>query len=477
MLDMSPYVLPQEDDCGAEQGEENEQPRANALTRTPEALKNCREDTSYHHVSTDSAHLLYRLSAVIVHVGGSPESGHYTALVRCGSWWYLTNDDTVTRVALQDALSQQAYVLLYERVSLLDRHSQVGLSKLDDALSPLLHTSSRWASPFPAALASIGRSAASSIVREPGRLVSHSSAYNTTSGAPVASTAVLSTPGELGSAGGYFSSNSRAGTNPLFSSAKLAARDAIAVDSAMSTRDFNGNRDSKSYLVEVQQKAAASSAPASFVSAQENKKIHNRTSDQRPATEVPSSRVYSGFSRRRLFSSLNIFTFSSSKSKREIHVRKLNVLGQHQRPSREGDQLAGGNTGYLTPGTRRARVDGFFLPAEQHWGKSPVPATTEKETETATETGLDAETDDAPSQEARKAQQDEENEMGGVDNSPKRRRLNVNNAGSGDGNVHYVRTTEVPQVTAGDTRDRQRKKASSWVSFIPEKIRALFSAK
>jgi hypothetical protein len=78
--------------------------------------------------------LLYRLSAAIVHLGRSPDAGHYTAYVRHGAdrqqpgyggSWFLLDDEVVRRVPVAEVQAQQAYILLYERV--VDRAGPCGV--------------------------------------------------------------------------------------------------------------------------------------------------------------------------------------------------------------------------------------------------------------------------------------------------------------------------------------------------------------
>ena len=64
----------------------------------------------------------YRLCAVISHHGKSLSGGHYTCDVRCpagdtaaAAVWMHCDDDTISRVALSEVLSRQAYVLFYEQ--------------------------------------------------------------------------------------------------------------------------------------------------------------------------------------------------------------------------------------------------------------------------------------------------------------------------------------------------------------------------
>ncbi|CAH2226598.1 jg22625 [Pararge aegeria aegeria] len=62
---------------------------------------------------------LFRLSAVVVHVGG-PRSGHFATYRRGNGfeskrWWY-TSDTLVHEVSLQEVLRCAAYMLFYERL-------------------------------------------------------------------------------------------------------------------------------------------------------------------------------------------------------------------------------------------------------------------------------------------------------------------------------------------------------------------------
>jgi len=58
----------------------------------------------------------YRLTAIVVHHGGSVHSGHYVAYVLAPNGvWNEMNDSTVTPVTVQKVLSQQAYICFYTR--------------------------------------------------------------------------------------------------------------------------------------------------------------------------------------------------------------------------------------------------------------------------------------------------------------------------------------------------------------------------
>ena len=71
----------------------------------------------------DERKTVARLSAVIVHAGGTADSGHYYAFVRVGQVWYRVNfflsqmdDSYVTKCNEDQAMTQNAYVLFYEKV-------------------------------------------------------------------------------------------------------------------------------------------------------------------------------------------------------------------------------------------------------------------------------------------------------------------------------------------------------------------------
>lgn len=69
----------------------------------------------------------YLLSSVIVHLGNSA-SGHFICYRRkststpsnTSSKWYLTSDSAVREVSEKEVLSASAYMLFYERASLVD---------------------------------------------------------------------------------------------------------------------------------------------------------------------------------------------------------------------------------------------------------------------------------------------------------------------------------------------------------------------
>lgn len=65
----------------------------------------------------------YALMAVLVHRGRSCDCGHYFAYVRKGQDWYIANDSVVTKVDVEEVLSAQAYVLVYEVEGMKEKHN------------------------------------------------------------------------------------------------------------------------------------------------------------------------------------------------------------------------------------------------------------------------------------------------------------------------------------------------------------------
>ncbi|XP_067118566.1 ubiquitin carboxyl-terminal hydrolase 36 isoform X2 [Centruroides vittatus] len=67
---------------------------------------------------TKGGPVIYRLNAVLVHLGPSCNSGHYFCYVRnSNGYWYLMDDARVHQVSVNQVLNQQAYVLFYIRVA------------------------------------------------------------------------------------------------------------------------------------------------------------------------------------------------------------------------------------------------------------------------------------------------------------------------------------------------------------------------
>ncbi|BFZ56107.1 hypothetical protein PYCC9005_003149 [Savitreella phatthalungensis] len=59
----------------------------------------------------------YALQAVVVHAGSGVNSGHYYAFGKsAGGQWHEFDDESVRRVTEQDALQQQAYMLVYGQI-------------------------------------------------------------------------------------------------------------------------------------------------------------------------------------------------------------------------------------------------------------------------------------------------------------------------------------------------------------------------
>ncbi|XP_013774560.2 ubiquitin carboxyl-terminal hydrolase 36-like isoform X2 [Limulus polyphemus] len=67
---------------------------------------------------TKGVPVIYRLNAVLVHMGSSCNSGHYFCYVRnSNGLWYIMDDARVQQVSLNQVLNQQAYVLFYIKTS------------------------------------------------------------------------------------------------------------------------------------------------------------------------------------------------------------------------------------------------------------------------------------------------------------------------------------------------------------------------
>lgn len=65
---------------------------------------------------TTKSSIKYQLSAVLVHVGHSSNSGHYFCFIRnSNGFWYRMDDSSVSLVKKETVLQQLAYVLLYTR--------------------------------------------------------------------------------------------------------------------------------------------------------------------------------------------------------------------------------------------------------------------------------------------------------------------------------------------------------------------------
>lgn len=65
-------------------------------------------------MTTKQENSLYELYAVVSH-SGSLNSGHYTTYARDKDVWYLYNDHIVSKVGLEDVITEDAYILFYER--------------------------------------------------------------------------------------------------------------------------------------------------------------------------------------------------------------------------------------------------------------------------------------------------------------------------------------------------------------------------
>lgn len=65
---------------------------------------------------TSKPSIKYQLTAVLVHLGHSSNSGHYFCFIKnSNNFWYRMDDSNVTLVTSKNVLEQQAYVLFYTR--------------------------------------------------------------------------------------------------------------------------------------------------------------------------------------------------------------------------------------------------------------------------------------------------------------------------------------------------------------------------
>ena len=63
---------------------------------------------------------VYKLFGLVVHEGRGLQWGHYKSYVQnfSGNSWFCCNDESITRIPSESALSKQAYVLFYKKVYL-----------------------------------------------------------------------------------------------------------------------------------------------------------------------------------------------------------------------------------------------------------------------------------------------------------------------------------------------------------------------
>jgi ubiquitin C-terminal hydrolase len=65
----------------------------------------------------------YELYAVIVHYGPTVFGGHYICFVKVDDVWYLFDDTKVTEVSPSVVLSQNAYMLFYQKTVQVENSS------------------------------------------------------------------------------------------------------------------------------------------------------------------------------------------------------------------------------------------------------------------------------------------------------------------------------------------------------------------
>ncbi|RQM17620.1 hypothetical protein DD237_001582 [Peronospora effusa] len=107
-LDMSVY-------CQYELGSVAEQNLVDSASRPPSARIRRSDSSSLLVSETTKQHLLYDLTAVILH-HGNERCGHFTAYRRASpSQWFFVSDESVREVHVAEVLSSCAYMLFYER--------------------------------------------------------------------------------------------------------------------------------------------------------------------------------------------------------------------------------------------------------------------------------------------------------------------------------------------------------------------------
>ena len=66
----------------------------------------------------DGVPINYQLSAIVEHIGQSPESVHYVCYSRrFDGAWMKFDDDNVTKMFEKEYLNKEAYLLLYNQIT------------------------------------------------------------------------------------------------------------------------------------------------------------------------------------------------------------------------------------------------------------------------------------------------------------------------------------------------------------------------
>lgn len=93
----------------------------------------------------------YRLYGVLVHLGYTSHSGHYYAYVRApnGQQWVKADDSYVSPVSASDALSQNAYILFYTRVSPASANTEAATSPKTPTTPPTTTTTTTNSTSIP----------------------------------------------------------------------------------------------------------------------------------------------------------------------------------------------------------------------------------------------------------------------------------------------------------------------------------------
>ena len=82
-------------------------------TKNKRTIKNTKEIEIPEYIEIDKKY--YKLQSLISHKGGSASSGHYTALVKKNTGWFLYDDNNVKKSSLLKKNSD-VYLLFYVKI-------------------------------------------------------------------------------------------------------------------------------------------------------------------------------------------------------------------------------------------------------------------------------------------------------------------------------------------------------------------------